>query len=254
MDIYVVGLLWVLGAGILAAAIAFLVRRRRSGTEDDSDDGNSPVGAVFSLVAGLHAVLMVFVLIGLFDAAGTARAETYREADGLVAVAWAGDSLPAPAREKIDTLSKTYASNVIEREWPRMRLAQDVDTSGWSQLNELRLTIEQANAADDWQQARKTEAAAQFWEVYQARQARLNAGGGGVSIVVWFALVLGSIATVALPYLFSGANLVTYVAVVSTMACMVALLLFAIYQMQNPFSGGASVDPDAFRSALDRIG
>jgi hypothetical protein len=252
MSVYVVGLLWVLGAGIVSAAIAFLVHGRHNATEDA--DGNSPVGAVFSLVAGLHAVLMVFVLIGLFDAAGNARADTYREADGLVAVAWAGDSLPAPARDRIDTLSRTYANTVIEREWPRMRLAEKVDTSGWSQLNELRMTIEQANAADDWQQARKAEAAEQLWEIYQARQARLNASDSGVGIVVWFALALGSIATVALPYLFSGAKLTTYVAVVATMAGMVALLLFAISQMQNPFSGGASVDPDAFRSALDRIG
>lgn len=252
MSVYVVGLLWVLGAAIVSAAIAVVVHRRHAATGDA--DGSSAIGAVFPLVAGLHAVLMVFVLIALFDAATTARADTYREADGLVAVAWAGDSLPAPARERIDSLSRTYASTVIEREWPRMRLAEKVDTTGWSQLNELRMAIEQANTTDDWQEARKSEAAEQLWEIYQARQARLNASGGGINVVVWFALALGSIATIALPYLFSGANLATYVAVVATMAGMVALLLFAIAQMQNPFSGGSSIDPDAFRSALDRIG
>jgi hypothetical protein len=32
-----------------------------------------------------------------------------------------------------------------------------------------------------------------------------------------------------------------------------AVLLFAIYQLQNPFGGGASIGPDALQSALGRL-
>jgi hypothetical protein len=37
------------------------------------------------------------------------------------------------------------------------------------------------------------------------------------------------------------------------MAATLAVLLFAIYQLQNPFAGGASIGSDAFQSALGRL-
>jgi hypothetical protein len=41
--------------------------------------------------------------------------------------------------------------------------------------------------------------------------------------------------------------------IVSMLSGAIGLLLFAIYQLQNPFGGGASVGPDAFISALSRF-
>jgi hypothetical protein len=41
--------------------------------------------------------------------------------------------------------------------------------------------------------------------------------------------------------------------VVSTLTATLTLLLFAIYQLQNPFTGGAAVGPGAFQSALERL-
>ena len=58
---------------------------------------------------------MAFVLISLFDAAGTASADSYREANTLVAIDWAGDSLPEPARGQIHALSQAYAEGGFVR-------------------------------------------------------------------------------------------------------------------------------------------
>lgn len=252
MNIYVTGTIWVLGAAVLTGVIAFLVRRQR--VDEDRDQDTSMASTVFTLVGGLHAVLLVFVLIALFDATSTAEDDAVREADGLVAISWAGDSLPEPARTRIHELCQSYAATVVEQEWPRMREGEQVEGDGWAKLDDLRLAIEQVPPADDWQQDRKAEAANQLWEVYQARQDRLNAIGSGVSTVVWFALILGSLMSMALPYLFGATKLRAYVVTVSILGATIALLLFAIFQLQNPFSGGASVEPEAFEAALDRLG
>jgi hypothetical protein len=42
--------------------------------------------------------------------------------------------------------------------------------------------------------------------------------------------------------------------IVSALAGTLALLIYAIYQLQNPFAGGAAIGPEAFRAALDRLG
>jgi Protein of unknown function (DUF4239) len=252
LSIYLAGLLWVVGAAALAAVVAFVVRKY--GPDEGRPDNNESVGNVFTLVGGLHAVIMAFVLISLFDAGNGAQENSFREANALVAVSWAAESLPEPARGQVQQLTRDYANTVITQEWPRMRRGDEVLDLGWAQLDELRVAIDAAPTGDDYQQGRKEEAVNQLWEVYQARQDRLNSAGSGVSVVVWFALAIGSLLTVALPYLFGGSRLGTHVLISGVLAGTVAMLLFAIFQLQNPFSGGSPVEPDAFRSALDRLG
>jgi hypothetical protein len=251
MNLYVSGLIWVLGVAAAAGVGTILVHRFMS---EEARSSNDAVGQVFSIVGGLHAVLMAFVLISLFDAVSTVRDGSHTEANSLVAVYWASDSLPEPAKGQIQDLAKSYARTVIDQEWPKMRDGEAVAGPGWATLDRLRAAIDSAPANGDWQQARKTEAASQLWNIYQARQARLTAAGSeGVSIVVWLALIAGSLMSLSLPYLLDVRKLTTHMILMSALAGTIALLLFAIYQLQNPFSGGAKVGPDAFNSVLGRL-
>ena len=252
MTIYVSGLMWVAGMAFLAACVAYLIRR--IGATEGTVENNEAAGQVFTLVGGLQAVLVAFVLISLFDGASAAEDGSYTEADGLVAAVWAADSLPAETREEIAGQARVYASTVIDDEWPRMREGLPVGDQGWQELSELRQLVGTAPASDEWSIDQKSEASEQLWSTYQARQQRLNtATSGGVNSVVWFALVAGAIMSLALPLLFGGPRPLTHILIVSTLAATMTLLLFATQQLQNPYSGGAEVEPAAFQSALDRL-
>lgn len=251
MNLYVNGLLWVLGAAAVAGAVAYLVHRFRRA--DGKADSNDSVGQVFTIVAGLQAVLVVFVLITLFDEVVAVEEGSYREASNVVAVAWAGEALPEPARTTVATLTQNYLDTVATTEWPRMRDSAGVGDTGLAQLDQLRATINGVQATDDWQLDRKTEAANRLWDVYQARQDRLNAARGGISAVVWFALLAGGLMTVLLVLLFGGTRRAVHIVVVSVLAGTMALLLFVTFQLQNPYSGGARIDPTAFESASTRV-
>ncbi|QFZ17934.1 bestrophin-like domain [Saccharothrix syringae] len=253
MSIYLTGLLWVGGAAVVAALLAYLIRRY--GDEGGRPDNNEAAGQVFTIVAGLQAVLVAFVLIALFDAVTQAGEAAYREADSLVAATWASDALSAETGDEVRRLSRAYATTVIDDEWPAMRAGADFPTAtGWDQLDELRRLVAQAPADGEWQVDRKTEASDQLWEVYEARQERLDAAGGAISTVVWFVLIAGSVLSIVLALLFGGPLIRTHVVIVATLAATITLLLFATYQLQNPFGGGADVSPDAFEAAIERFG
>lgn len=250
MNIYIVGLLWVLGVGLVAGTLAYLVRR--IGETQGVVDNNEAAGQVFTLVGGLQAVLLAFVLISLFDGVSAAEDGSYEEADSLVAAVWAAQELPDSTG--VATQARAYAEEVIEREWPRMSEGAAVDGAGWAALERLRSEVATTPATDDWTVDRKNEANAQLWTVYQQRQERLNtATSGGVNSVVWFALLVGAAMAVALPILFGGPKPATHILIVSILAGTMALLLFATQQLQNPYGGGAQVSPAAFESALDRL-
>src|SRR5439155_18459468 len=142
----------------------------------------------------------------------TVRDDTRNEANSLVAVFWAADSLPEPARGQIQDLSKSYTRTVIDQEWPKMQNGEAVTGPGWSILDHLRAAIDGATTDGDWQSARKTDAASQVWNIYQSRQARLTAAGSqGVSTVVWLALLVGTIMSISLPYLLDLRQLTTHI-------------------------------------------
>lgn len=248
------GLIWVVGAAVVAGLIAILIHRVSSGNRATNND---VAGQVFTIVAGLHAVLLAFVLISLFDAVSAARTDSTNEANNIVAVSWAADSLPEPAHTKVKQLASAYTNTVVTKEWPQMADSGRVEaTQGWQLLDQMRETINgtQTEADNDWQASRKQNASDQLWQAYQARQARLDAAASnGVSTVVWFALVLGTVMSMALIYLHGGPRMIPHALISGTLAAAITLLLFAIYQLQNPFSGGAAVGPDAFRAVLDRL-
>lgn len=255
MSIYLSGAFWIIGAGVVAALVAVLVHRIPATA--GLSGNNEVAGQVFTIVAGLHAVLLAFVLISLFDGVTTAQNDAQREANNLVAVTWAADALPGEVGTKVREVTSAYSDTVVRQEWPQMSDSGTVDgRTGWQQLDQLRDTIAKAQTTPDdtWQENRKAAATDQLWEVYQARQARLDAAdGGGVSTVVWFALIIGSVMVMGLIYLHGGPKVLSRALISGTLAAAITLLLFAIYQLQNPFSGGAAVGPDAFSAVLDRL-
>ncbi|GHE87001.1 hypothetical protein GCM10017786_18190 [Amycolatopsis deserti] len=254
MNVYVAGSLWVVGAVGLGALIAYLVRRY--GLDEGRPDNNDAAGQAFTIVGGLHAAVIAFVLISLFDAASTVRDGSYSEAQSLVAASWAADALPEPARTEIRELAAGYADTVVNREWPRMRDGGPLPEEGWDQLDRMRAVVDGAEVPgdDDWLTNRKTEVADSLLDVFKERQARLNAvQDNNVGMVVWFVLIGGSVIFVLLPNLFGGTKSLTHIVIVSTLAAATTLLLFAIFQMQNPFAGGSKVGPDAFSQAIERL-
>lgn len=252
MSVYLTGLLWVGGAAVVVAVVAYLIRKY--GPDEGRSANNEAAGQVFTIVGGLHAVLVAFVLIALFDSVTQASDAAYREADGLVAVTWASDALSDDTGRQVRQFSREYATTVVNDEWPAMRRGTDFESTGWSQLDRLRRVVADAPATDEWQVDRKTEAAAQLWQVYEARQARLDAAGGEISSVVWFVLVAGSVLAICLPLMFGGPLMRTHVLIVATLAATITLLMYAAYQLQNPFGGGAEISPAAFEAAIERFG
>lgn len=253
MNVYVTGLLWVAGATVVGALIAYLVRR--FGLDEGRPDNNDAAGQAFTIVGGLHAVVVAFVLISLFDAASTVRDGSYDETQALVSASWAAESLPEPAHSQVPQLARQYAQTVVQQEWPDLQNRRMPGPAAWTLLNHMRESLDATELPDDdWLVNQKTEAATDLTTVYEKRQARLNAvRDNDVGVVLWFVLIIGSIIFVLLPNLFGGTKQATHIIIVSTLAATTTLLLYAIFQMQNPFTGGAKVGPEAFSQAIARL-
>ena len=86
-----------------------------------------------------------------------------------------------------------------------------------------------------------------------ARRMRIVAAQEGIPGVLWVVLVFGAVVTVGFTYLFGMRNSWAHRLMVMSLTAVIALVLFAIVAMDHPFSGGASVEPDAFEQILERF-
>src|SRR5688500_11712043 len=129
MNLVVSGLFWVVGVMLVTAVLAFVLRRARQRVGREAN--NEVAGQVFTVVGGVNVVIAAFVLISLFDAMDKAQDTTYDEANALVAVQWASESLAEPERSKVQQLTRSYATVVSEQEWPDMRAGRPVHPEGW---------------------------------------------------------------------------------------------------------------------------
>ena len=87
----------------------------------------------------------------------------------------------------------------------------------------------------------------------EARASRAAASTRGLPVVMWFLVIGGGMLTIAFAYLFDIAGLVPQMIFTAGLTVMVVLLLYAVYQLEFPFSRGERIEPDAFRFALARF-
>lgn len=248
MNVYLIGLLWVIGAAGVAALLMIAIRRFIS--QEHRHAGDEAANRVFTVVAGLEAVLAAFVLIDVYTAVNTARTDSYHEADGLVAVYWDADLLPASAKDQIQPLVRQYAATVVHQEWPAMRDGDPVAQAGKAQLDRIHDVIAAVAPDTGQQEDRQTQISNDLTTVYQDRQERLDAAGTRVSAIVWLALIVGAVLSVGLTCLFGGEKIRTHIIIAATLAGTLAALLYATYELQNPFGGSVQVSAEAFSSAL----
>jgi hypothetical protein len=251
MSIYLAALLWMLGAMIVAAGLMIVIRKYVSEAHRHASD--EAASRVFTVVAGLEAVLLAFVLISLFDGVSSARSGSYQEADSLVAVYWDANLLPAPASTRIQKLAVSYGQTVLDDEWPAMQGGAAVGDAGKTTLDQLHDAIAAFVPTTYPEEDRQTQLTNDLSSVYQARQQRIAASMTRVNPLIWAALIVGAILSVALTCLFGGEKLLVHVLISSVLAGTVTVLLFATFQLQDPFSGAAHLGPAAFSAALSQV-
>lgn len=251
MSIYLAGLLWMLGAMLAAGGLMITVRKYVS--EAHRHAGDEAASRVFTIVAGLEAVLLAFVLISLFDGISSARSGAYQEADSVVAVYWDANLLPQPDSARIQKLALAYGQTVVDQEWPAMHDQSTVSDTGKNELDQLHDAIASFVPTTYPQEDRQTQLTNDLSSVYQARQQRIAATMTRVNPLIWAALIVGAILSVGLTCLFSGEKLLTHMIIASVLAGTVTVLLFATFQLQDPFSGAAHLSPAAFTAALNQL-
>lgn len=232
-------------AGVAAVGRAVPPERRKA--------NNDAVGFVFAQVGVVYAVVLAMVVVGVWEARSRAHENTYTETNALLQIAWYSRTLPKAEGDRLAGLTERYTTRVIRDEWPLLAEQRD-DPVAWRQFTEIRALINEREPATGADEVRYDGALAAVAQLGDARRERVNeAATAGVPLLLWAALLIGALVTLAFVYLFGMESLRTHTLVVFALALTMGVMLLIVYEFDYPFSGPLKVGPTAFELALERM-
>jgi hypothetical protein len=221
---------------------------------------NDVAGFIYAALGVIYAVLLALVVIAVWESFQAADETVEQEANALAEIAWLGNRLPEPEGSHIQELCRSYAEEVVHKEWPLMEqgkaplMTQTKGTpAGWTLIDDIRANLQDFQPHTKADEQLYAEGLDQVQRLADARRMRLVAAEEGLPAVLWSVLIFGGVAAVGFTYLFGLENTWAHRLMVVTLAAVIGLVLFTIGAMEHPFSGGARIGTGAFELVLQRL-
>jgi hypothetical protein len=246
--------------GTCLVALAGLEVVQRLVPAESRQPHNDVAGFIYAALGVIYAVLLALVVIAVWEEYEAASVTVEQEANAAADIFWLAHRLPEPRGTHIQELVRSYAEEVVHREWPLMEQGQTPLMSqqrgtpaGWTLIDDIRQDIQNFEPRTKGEEQLYAEGLDQVDTLSDARRMRLVAAEEGVPGVLWAVLIFAGIAAIGFTYLFGLENTWAHRLMVLTLAAVIGLVLFTIGALEHPFSGGARIGTGAFELVLERF-
>jgi hypothetical protein len=221
---------------------------------------NDVAGFIYAALGVIYAVLIALVVIAVWEEYQAASETVEQEANATAEIFWLAHRLPEPEGSHIQELCRSYAEEVVHKEWPLMEQGQAPlmtqtrgTPAGWTLIDDIRANLQDFQPHTKADEQLYAEGLEQIQRLADARRMRLVAAEEGVPGVLWAVLIFGGVAAVGFTYLFGLESTWAHRLMVLTLAAVIGLVLFTIGALEYPFSGGARIGTGAFDLILERF-
>ena len=231
------------------AALVFLFVVTRSSAAHARQQSNDFTGAVVAVIGTTYAVILAFMLSGVWNMSQQAQTNEEQEANALVNIWRIGEQLPASEGNAVKELCQKYAEYVVNQEWPAMEAMAPIARETEMVINQLWSVAgkSQANAGSD------SIAIYQLMEelrlLTEYRRIRLMHSREELPGILRAVLIAGGIITVAAACFFGVPSFRFHVLQVAVLTFLLSLVLVAIADIDRPYQGSVRVEPQGFRLA-----
>lgn len=236
----------------MLAAVGGLVLVQRLVPSEVRRKQNDVVGFIYAVLGVAYAVLLGLMVVAVWQGWKAAESTAAEEANELAAIFWLAHSFPEPQDREMQRLTRAYARAVVEEEWPKMREGGE-SARAWELLDGLRASVEEIEPSTTREQALYEQQLQRVHELSDARQDRLLYANEGLPAILWVVLLIGGVIAVGFTYLFGLDSTLVHTLMVGALTLTLALVLFTVGALDNPFRGEVRVGPDAFESVLERF-
>jgi hypothetical protein len=213
---------------------------------------NDVVGPNVSVLGTTYAVLLAFMLSGVWTNLQAARLNAEQEANNLVNIFRFAYQLPPESRTQVQALARQYCDAMITDEWPAMvKETQSLKAHHLTQqLWRALTTVQPRNSGE---QTVMDHSLSELTGMTEHRRIRLLQSRQHLPAMLWAVLIVGGLVTVGSTCLFHVQNFKLHVVQVFEISFLLSLMLVAIASINRPYQGDVHVSPEAFQYALDTM-
>jgi len=241
------GLLIIFGGIAGALALEALVRRLFS--PEVLQRGHDITGNMLSVVGTLYAVLLGLIVVDALVRFEAAIDVVQKESNSLADIFLLADRLPQPQQDRMKQSCRTYATLVVEQEWPLMK-------QGHVSLEARKTAFSLTRCLNDFEPKTEAEKAVfplileQIRVLWDYRRERTSTVLYGIPGVEWFVLIVGGFVTVVFAGLFNAENTNLHRLLTAMAALIIGLNLYLVSLFGYPFGGELSVSNRPFKIDL----
>ncbi len=238
----------------IAGALLFLFIVSRTYAAHARKESNDFTGAVVAVIGTTYAVILAFMLSGVWNQYQQAQSNEEQEANALMNVWRIARQLQGPSAQEAQELCLKYADNAIHKEWPALLASEALPPDNEDIINQLwKLAGQiQAHSGND------TIAAYQMMEelrmLTEYRRIRVMQSREALPIILWAVLIAGGTITIAAACFFGVPSFRFHLLQVAVLTFLISLVLVAIADIDQPYQGGLTVKPEGFSFARETVG
>jgi len=235
------------GGSIALTSFGVLVLRRRK----MKLMSNESIGFIFATVSVVYAVLLGFLVIFVWEAFGAADHAVSQEAAAIVVTARYSASFPEPIRSVIHDRLRHYTELVINDEWPLMQ-ATGGDHFGSAEGSQDLQAMWNVMQQKLPQNAVTANSLSSLSTLSQDRLLRLQSATA-IPDYFWLVLIAGGMVVTYLGMILEIENARLHLVLTALLVSIIAMSLWLIAIINNPFSGDLQVSTDSLKYALHVI-
>lgn len=247
LNLWLLGLLLVVGLPLVAVAVQALVRRMVPGIVEG--EHNDVAGFLIAVVGVVYAVTLAFIVIVTWEEFRDARSTVSAEAAALRSLYRDSRALPEPTRTRMGDLVVDYGQEVAGAEWEAM------DDGGSSRrafdlVGDMFGSLQGAAPTSSTQETFLADAVDRLNDVTEDRAERLTVAEEGPPSILWAAIAIGGVLTLGFALLFGVSNERLHYVMVGGFAAVLGLQIFVILVLSHPFSGQIRVSQAPFEHVV----
>lgn len=241
----------VIGAMLLTAVVMVLVGRQRRAR--DGEYNSDALGFVGGVLNALFIVVLAFYTVITWTDADSAAQNAETEAANLVDVYWQSANAPKP--NQVRALVTEYTTEVADREWRLMADGKN-DPKADDLLTALHAEVMRLPVDTDDQLSMRDKAADDIRTVTDLHRSRISAATDDDVLlkILLLGTIIGAISMIVYPLVIGFSAGIRHVSSMVFMAGLLAFVVYFSFELDSPFSGLISVNPDAFHAATVEIG
>lgn len=207
--------------------------------------------AVYGVLGTIYAILLAFVVSGIWQNFSKALTTVHAEADALMGLVHITEAFPQEHSKEVSSVVLTYAQMTIDEEWhtlagvARGSVAPDEIIADPAMA--LMHTVQSLEPLNDREVALFQQALVMLNNWLDARRERLQSAIGGNAAALWPLLIAGAIVLFALHGLFVAKATEVWGALLLGLSLVVGISFYLIFSLDSPFTGTISAHVDPFR-------